>query len=65
MNLLLSTLGHWALTGSRLSTHVRHCQLTDSLARTNVVLFIHRTVRLLIHRVVDLNTQHSTLRTVL
>ncbi len=31
-----------------------HCQLTDSLARTDVVLFIHRTVRLIILRVADL-----------
>jgi hypothetical protein len=44
----LSSTGHWALT--------RHCRLTDSPARTNMVLFIHRTVRLVILRVVDLRT---------
>ncbi|WHZ28282.1 MAG: hypothetical protein OJF51_003080 [Nitrospira sp.] len=31
-----------------------HCRLTDSPARTNVVLFLHRTVRLIILRVADL-----------
>jgi hypothetical protein len=33
---------------------VGHRRLTDSPARTNVVLFIHRTVRLIILRVADL-----------
>ena len=32
----------------------RHCRLTDSPARTDMVLFIHRTVRLIILRVADL-----------
>ena len=31
-----------------------HCRLTDSPARTNVALFIHRAVRLIILRVADL-----------
>jgi hypothetical protein len=51
---------HWALT--------RHCRLTDSPARTNMVLFIHRTVRLTILRVVDLHAsrrfQHAGFREV-
>ena len=41
----------FALRNCRLTGH---CQLTDSLARTDVVLFIHRTVRLTILRVADL-----------
>ena len=48
--------GHWAFTNSRPSANVKrfgHCRLTDSPARTNVVLFIHRTVRLIILRVAD------------
>jgi hypothetical protein len=31
-----------------------HCRLTDSPARTTVVLFLHRTVRLILLRVADL-----------
>jgi len=33
---------------------LRHCRLTDSPARTNMALFIHRAVRLIILRVADL-----------
>ncbi|WHZ25505.1 MAG: hypothetical protein OJF51_000300 [Nitrospira sp.] len=44
------------LTDSRPSADVKrfgHCRLTHSPARTNVVLFLHRTVRLIILRVAD------------
>jgi hypothetical protein len=50
-------LRHWALTDSRPSADVKtlgHCRLTDSPARTNVALFIHRAVRLIILPVADL-----------
>ncbi|MDI3464817.1 MAG: hypothetical protein OJF50_003638 [Nitrospira sp.] len=54
---LASLTRHWALTGSRPSANVKtlgHCRLTDSPARTNVALFLHRAVRLIILRVADL-----------
>ena len=48
---------HGPLTISRPSTNVKrfgHCRLTDSPARTDMALFIHRAVRLIILRVADL-----------
>jgi len=49
---------HWALTNSRpFTSGSRHCRLTVSPARTNVALFIHRAVRLIILRAVDLATR--------
>ena len=51
----LESSRHWALTVSRPSAGaLRHSRLTDSPARTDLVLFIHRTVRLIILHVADL-----------
>ncbi len=43
-----SFVGHWVHTVSHPSgSGPRHCRLTDSPARTNVALFLHRAVRLI------------------
>jgi hypothetical protein len=42
------------LAASHKHEDLGHCRLTDSPARTNVTLFLHRAVRLIILRVVNL-----------
>jgi hypothetical protein len=51
------TLGAHRLAPVRKAS--RHCRLTDSPARTSVVLFIHRTLHLIILRVMDFVKRNS------